>query len=72
MVMIRSKTGSFTKEQMERRWIEIGKIDEVDLKPISLKDVVGCHIIADRQMVAVQLDDNLMISKEIHNQMGHN
>jgi len=67
MVMIRSKTGSFTKEQMESRWIEIGKIDEVDLKPIALKDVVGCHIIAEANGGSTA-DDNLMISKEIHNQ----
>ena len=67
MVMIRSKTGSFTKEQMERRWIEIGKIDEVDLKPIALKDVVGCHIIAEANGGSTA-DDNLMISKETHNQ----
>ena len=67
MVLVKSKTGRFTTEQMERRWSVIGKIDEVDLKPIALKDVVGCHIIAEANGGSTE-DDNLMISKEIHNQ----
>ena len=66
LIQVKSETGSFTQKQVEKRWIHVGKIDEVDLQPISLADAIGCHIIADANG-GLNTDDNIMVSKEKHN-----
>ena len=71
IVTIKSKERVFPKEMVHKKWVEVGRINQVTLEPIAFEDVVGAHIVADahgeRRGGKIEYN-NLFITDKYHNE----
>jgi len=65
-VVFKDNNRGFSKDDLLKRWNEVGKINEITGDPIPFQAVVGCHIVPHSDGGKTTYD-NLLISDKYHN-----
>ena len=65
-VVFKDSARGFTKEDLLKRWNEVGKVNEITGEPIPFQAAVGCHIVPHSDGGKTTYD-NLLISDKYHN-----